>query len=613
MYRHKYDIERRKRSAAFRRGCALQEEEEEQTHLVAQKKRERESVWSSKRKRRKRKTFRGLLVGGGGKSSLIIIIIIMTTMMEDGVVAFATARVERVIDLRAYLLHHASSSTGLPRGTILFSMALVLGLPLGMLFRLVSKHTHSRPSSSSFVFGGRSAAAVSRTAMALIGGTTMSLMTFGTSTYHAFYVALPSVLLLKACATYGKRKGVGVVTFLWSFGYLVWVHYDADSGSEWKRGNIDITGLLMVLTLKVTSSAMNFEDYGLDDAEKSSFMKRHELAEAPKTLEYLAWCMFPCTLVSGPTVEFKTFRMWLREEGIFDPDSPRNKLTHYTRWPRTWMVLTIQRFIGAMICLALHLYLAGIVSLQEVMANGNEWEMMSLWEKLKTVYIVGAAGKYKYYFVWMFADASSAACGLAYNGINAEKSVTGREGPEQWNGMTNIHPFGVDFANTFAEIPSHWNIRTGIWLRHYCYDRIHRFRVRTSGKKNRKAGPVELLLTQLVSGIWHGLSAGYWMFFSSTALIIYSSRRTYKWQRDYMSERFVKYWRMFSLVMTHVGLIYLTPAFHLVEFKETLRAWSGMYWFVHIFSIASIALTILVRPERWKKRKKDFTASKKEK
>ena len=610
MYRHKYDIERRKRSAAFRRGCALQEEEEEQTHLVAQKKRERERVVVKKEEEEEEDvswTF------GGWWWKIIIIIIIMTTMMEDGVVAFATARVERVIDLRAYLLHHASSSTGLPRGTILFSMALVLGLPLGMLFRLVSKHTHSRPSSSSFVFGGRSAAAVSRTAMALIGGTTMSLMTFGTSTYHAFYVALPSVLLLKACATYGKRKGVGVVTFLWSFGYLVWVHYDADSGSEWKRGNIDITGLLMVLTLKVTSSAMNFEDYGLDDAEKSSFMKRHELAEAPKTLEYLAWCMFPCTLVSGPTVEFKTFRMWLREEGIFDPDSPRNKLTHYTRWPRTWMVLTIQRFIGAMICLALHLYLAGIVSLQEVMANGNEWEMMSLWEKLKTVYIVGAAGKYKYYFVWMFADASSAACGLAYNGINAEKSVTGREGPEQWNGMTNIHPFGVDFANTFAEIPSHWNIRTGIWLRHYCYDRIHRFRVRTSGKKNRKAGPVELLLTQLVSGIWHGLSAGYWMFFSSTALIIYSSRRTYKWQRDYMSERFVKYWRMFSLVMTHVGLIYLTPAFHLVEFKETLRAWNGMYWFVHIFSIASIALTILVRPERWKKRKKDFAASKKEK
>ena len=70
-----------------------------------------------------------------------------------------------------------------------------------------------------------------------------------------------------------------------------------------------MSGLLMVLCLKTTSCAMNFEDYELKDEEKSSFMKEHELSEAPKTLEYLAWCMFPCTLVSGPTLEFKTFRM----------------------------------------------------------------------------------------------------------------------------------------------------------------------------------------------------------------------------------------------------------------------------------------------------------------
>ena len=448
---------------------------------------------------------------GGGVSSGFVIIIIITTMMEDGVVAFATARVERVVDLRAYLLHHASSSTGLPRGTILFSMALVLGLPLGMLFRLVS-NTHKQAFFFLLCFWG-----MRRRRLENGDGIDWWNDDVVDDVRHVDVSCILRGVAERAFAQsvreIWEKERRQVVTFLWSFGYLVWVHYDADSGSEWKRGNIDITGLLMVLTLKVTSSAMNFEDYGLDDAEKSSFMKRHELAEAPKTLEYLAWCMFPCTLVSGPTVEFKTFRMWLREEGIFDPDSPRNKLTHYTRWPRTWMVLTIQRFIGAMICLALHLYLAGIVSLQEVMANGNEWEMMSLWEKLKTVYIVGAAGKYKYYFVDVCGRVECGS-GLAYNGINAEKSVTGREGPEQWNGMTNIHPFGVDFANTFAEIPSHWNIRTGIWLRHYCYDRIHRFRVRTSGKKNRKAGPVELLLTQLVSGIWHGLSAGYWMFFS---------------------------------------------------------------------------------------------------
>ena len=544
-----------------------------------------------------------------------------TLFVDNPFVRSFQAHADQIVKLRLSILRQISSSTGLPNGTILFTVALFLGLPLGAMFRVVSKKNFAYNDVSSLLRG----------AMALTFGTMISLVTFGKTTSHAFYMALPSLLLLKATTGRGggvrvgvggggakaddaskqRRKSVGFATFLWSFGYLVYIHYSADSGGEWKRGNIDITGLLMVLSLKLTSCAMNFEDYRLEDAEKSPFMKKHELSEAPKTLEYLAWCMFPCTLVSGPTLEFKTFRMWLHEEGIFDPNSPRNKLTHNARWPRTWMVLTVQRFIGAMMCLALHLYLSGLVSLQDVFANGNEWEMMSLWEKLKTVYVAGAAGKYKYYFVWMFADASAAACGLAYNGINAEKSITGREGPEEWNAMTNVHPFGVDFANTFAEIPSHWNIRTGIWLRHYCYDRIHRFRVRTSGNKNRKPGLVELLLTQLVSGIWHGLSAGYWMFFSSTALIIYCARKTYKWQRDYMSERFVKYWKLFSLAMTHVGLLYLTPAFQLVEFEAGMRAWNGMYWCVHVLSVVLIALTVLVRPESWKRKKAEEEEKKK--
>jgi lysophospholipid acyltransferase len=288
-----------------------------------------------------------------------------TLFVDNPFVRSFRAHADQIVKLRLSILRQISSSTGLPNGTILFTVALFLGLPLGATFRVVSK--------KNFAYNGVSSSL--RGAMALTFGTLISLMTFGKTTSHAFYMALPSLLLLKATTGRGggvgvgvggggakgdeaskqRRKSVGFATFLWSFGYLVYIHYSADSGGEWKRGNIDITGLLMVLSLKLTSCAMNFEDYRLEDAEKSPFMKKHELSEAPKTLEYLAWCMFPCTLVSGPTLEFKTFRMWLHEEGIFDPNSPRNKLTHNASWTRTWMVLKVQRFIGAMGCLALHL------------------------------------------------------------------------------------------------------------------------------------------------------------------------------------------------------------------------------------------------------------------
>jgi hypothetical protein len=71
-----------------------------------------------------------------------------------------------------------------------------------------------------------------------------------------------------------------------------------------------------------------------------------------------------------------------------------------------------------------------------------------------------------------------------------------------WETGKNVRPMGVETAATFVQIPHHWNIQTGKWLRHYVYDR--------STPAGKKPGFRQLLLTQTVSGVWHGLYAGYW-------------------------------------------------------------------------------------------------------
>ena len=58
---------------------------------------------------------------------------------------------------------------------------------------------------------------------------------------------------------------------------------------------------------------------------------------------------------------------------------------------------------------------------------------------------------------------------------------------------------GVEKAATFVEIPHHWNVQTGICLRHYVYDR--------TTPKGKKPGFTNILITQVVSGVWHGLYA----------------------------------------------------------------------------------------------------------
>ena len=196
MYRHKYDIERRKRSAVLTRLCSSGGGRADSP--VAQKKRERERVVVKKEEEEEDTVDFWWVVGKSSSSSY-------DDDDEDGVVAFATARVERVIDLRAYLLHHASSSTGLPRGTILFSMALILGLPLGILSRV---ETHTAGLLLPPCFGTQR-----RRRLENGDGIMWNDDVVDDARDVSYIYGVAERALLKACATYGRKKA-GVVTFL---------------------------------------------------------------------------------------------------------------------------------------------------------------------------------------------------------------------------------------------------------------------------------------------------------------------------------------------------------------------------------------------------------------
>jgi hypothetical protein len=63
-------------------------------------------------------------------------------------------------------------------------------------------------------------------------------------------------------------------------------------------------------------------------------------------------------------------------------------------------------------------------------------------------------------------------------------------------------------------------VGAGNWLRNYVYDRVEPF--------NKKPGFYALLVTQTVSGVWHGLYAGYWLFFVHSAFMLQGSRFLFK-------------------------------------------------------------------------------------
>ena len=136
------------------------------------------------------------------------------------------------------------------------------------------------------------------------------MFAFGSSTSQVLVFGLCSYVVMVV-----TRKHCGYVVFAGSFAYLIYYHAVSASGEAWKQGNIDITGLLMVMTLKVTACAVNYMDSSKPESELSDFQKRRAIHELPNIFDYAGWLLFPCTLVVGPAVEFRDYIDWLHGGG----------------------------------------------------------------------------------------------------------------------------------------------------------------------------------------------------------------------------------------------------------------------------------------------------------
>ena len=171
-----------------------------------------------------------------------------------------------------------------------------------------------------------------------------------------------------------------------------------------------------------------------------------------------------------------------------------------------------------------------------------DWNAKPLWLKFWELHILGQGSRGKYFFCWVWANAACIASGIGFSGYDASGKPT-------WTTAENVHPMGVERAATFVNIPHHWNVKTGVWLRHYVYDR--------TTPKGKKPGFAQLLVTQIVSGVWHGLYAGYWLFFVSSAVFVHGSKAVYRWQRDNWPARWnfvldFPHWVLTTLSLIHI-------------------------------------------------------------
>ena len=228
-------------------------------------------------------------------------------------------------------------------------------------------------------------------------------------------------------------------------------------------------------------------------------------------------------------------------------------------------VKTAQTIVYAFVFMAIHLYILGIYNIDNMYLS-PDWNDRPLWRKMLELHIHGEGSRAKYFFCWVWAEAACIASGIGFSGHDAAGKAT-------WETAKNVKPMGVELSATFVQIPHNWNVQTGNWLRNYVYDR--------TTPKGKRGGFKQLLVTQVVSGVWHGLYAGYWLFFVSSAVFVHASKVIFRWQRDNWPKKWSWVIDFPHWLLTTFGLNYLCVAFMLVTYDQCVAAWASLYFIPH--------------------------------
>jgi lysophospholipid acyltransferase len=446
---------------------------------------------------------------------------------------------------------NAADALGVSCSQFRFTVAFFLSVVVGALFRVLPNPR-------------------SRHIYAAITGFLLIYYPFGGGVLNAL---VPAALSYVAMLRF--REHAATLTWLTSFGYLLWCHIGSASGQAWKEGKMDFTGAQMVLTLKLISVAVCYQDGLKQEEDLTAYQQSHRLTELPSPLAYMSYLFAGGNLLAGPFFEIKDYLQFVNREGVWASDACR-------RGSPNPLVPGLVRLAKGILCAGLHLYFNAYFP---VGALESAWfPRMKLLQKIGFIYAVAITYRLRYYFAWAVSESSLIFSGLSFNGYD---DSTGRA---TWDRCVNTRMRKVELSNSAARLPADWNVATGNFLRRYVYDRLT--------PKGRKPQLSTLVITQVVSGLWHGIFPGYALFFVSCAFFFNSSKVMYRYERNWSSRAQNNLlWRFVKLLYTQLTLQYLGAAFMVLQFNSAFAVWRSVHFYGHL-AIAAITMYAVVFPPK---------------
>jgi lysophospholipid acyltransferase len=412
---------------------------------------------------------------------------------------------------------------------------------------------------------------------------------FGPDWIHTFASSLLTYVLCIVCP---KRAMPGIV-FNVVMGYMVLAHI-YKMYTSYMTGEFDFTGTQMVLTMKLTSFAYNLYDGTTDrervfDPESKDRVvlskRKFAIQKLPSLLDFLGYIYCFTCILAGPAFEYQDYIASIDDSAFFVPNENKDDSKKpIIKRPNT-LFPAIQRLIVGVIAMIAYLQIGGRFKLSTLhdktfIANHPYHErwgylMLSMFGE-----------RMKYYFAWKVAEGASLLAGFGFEGYKSNGEMIG------FKGVENMDILGFEFANCISMATRVWNKRTQGWLERYTY-----FRTNNS-----------LLLTYLVSSLWHGLYPGFFFVFLSMPLVSRVERLirekvnpliipTYN-PRDPKSYPTTIPARIYSIICWIGSILtmnYVAQTFSMSSFENSWTALSSLYFTGHVV-FGSLFLLLSIMP-----------------
>ncbi|XP_019856612.1 PREDICTED: lysophospholipid acyltransferase 2-like isoform X2 [Amphimedon queenslandica] len=292
---------------------------------------------------------------------------------------------------------------------------------------------------------------------------------------------------------------------------------------------LDFSVPLMLLVQRISYVAYAYHD-GASNSKLSSDQERQKISELPSLLEYFSYNFSFLTILAGPTSTYKEYDDFITGRNM--QISNKDKV----KGDPSPLIPAGKKLAGALFCLSILLL--------------NEDKMDNARVLVESISNTG---------------------GLGFSGYS-------KDGVAKWDLVRCVDVLKFEFGKNIREQTLAWNIFTQTWLKRIVYERY-------------QWNPV--LLTCLVSAIWHGFYPGYYVSFIFVALVTETARklRLLLWHR-FQSPRVVKIlYDIATIAITNFGKDLVILTFWLLTLENVVTLWS-YYRYIPFIVVALIALVL---------------------